>query len=329
MTVNIISSRKLQENTEEKRSFSPTALLKSKVRDFLHREIIDPDVILKHNQALETSQTLQIMAKALEHKKFKEKDFIILLQIRNKFAEGIGQYKGINNYLRRFKVAIEAKNSFLSIEQIELLYRTSHQQNFYQLVFKLLEQNVCKEKFYQLIHHELTELLPKIRTEKGKKALEVYVHALDSLTHKDDLGLQLLYRFKKDQLTNYSILQKVSTVVNTLKDQDIKKRDDLIKIVKKHEEIFTQLGKIIEIPDAKNEPSTYVTMLQYIILKGKYAKIYCQFEKLVQVLGDWNKFYKTVESIRREYCWKKYHQPQDFKAKLVMLDLYKKYHYYC
>lgn len=329
MTISIISSGKLQENTKEKQSFSPTSLLKDKVTGFFNREIPHPDIILKHNQALDKSQTLRIMAKALEHKRFREKDFILLLEIRNQFSEGVGQYKELNNYLRLFQVAIEAKNSFLSIEQIELLYRSSKQQNFYHLVFDLLDQNLSQEKFYQLIHHELSALLPKIRTKKGKKALEGYVHALDSLTYKDDLGLQLLYRFKKYQLTNYSILQKVSTVVNTLKHKDIKKIDDLIKVVKQHQETFRKLGKILEIPDHQNKPSTYATMLQYIILQAKYGRIYCQFKKLVHVLGDWNKFYKTAESIRRQYGWRKYYQPQDFKRKLVMFDLYKKYHRYC
>ena len=36
----------------------------------------------------------------------------------------------------------------------------------------------------------------KIKTEKGKKTLECYAHALDSLTNKDNLGLKLLYLFK-------------------------------------------------------------------------------------------------------------------------------------
>ena len=147
MTVNIISSGNIQENIEEKRSFSATSWLKDKVTDFFNREMIHPDVILKHNQALGKSQTLQIMAQALENKKFKEKDFILLLQIKNKFSEGVGQYRGIKSYLRLFQVAIEAKNSFLSIEQIELLYRSSKQQSFYQLVFDLLDQNVSQEKF--------------------------------------------------------------------------------------------------------------------------------------------------------------------------------------
>ena len=49
----------------------------------------------------------------------------------------------------------------------------------------------------------------------------------------------------------------------------------------------------------------------------------------MEILGDWNKFYKTVESIRRQYSWSQYRQPQDFKKKLVMLDLSRKSHHYC
>jgi hypothetical protein len=329
MAVNIISSGKLQENTEAKEHLSASSLLKSKVKDFFTRETINPDIILKHNQALNKTKTLQIMAQALEHKRFREKDFILLLQIKNKFAEGLAEYKGIHSYLRLFLVAIEAKNSFLSIEQIELLYRSSNQQKFYQLVFQLLETNVSKEKFYQVIHQELTELLPKIKTEKGKKALECYAHALDSLTNKDNLGLKLLYLFKKYQLTNYSILQQVSNRVDYLKNKGIKKTSDLVSFVKKEGEIFVNLGTILEIPEQKNNPITYAIILQYVILQAKYGNVYSQFEKLMEVLGNWNKLYKTVQSIRRQYCWKKYRQPKDFKETVVILDLYKKYAHYC
>ncbi|WP_107670171.1 hypothetical protein [Cyanothece sp. BG0011] len=328
MTVNIVPSGNLQEVTPEKLDGSSLSL-KKKLSHFFHKETINPDIIIKHNQALEKANTLQVMAQALEHKQFREKDFILLLQIKHKFAEGLNEYKGLDSYVRLFQVAIEAKNSFLAIEHIELLHRSSQQQNFYKLVFHLLEQDISNERFYQFIHQELTEVLPKIKTEKGKRALECYVNALDSLTYKDELGLKLLYLFKKYQLTNYSILQKVSNVVDVLKTQDIKKTSNLVKIVKTQNKVFEQLGKILEIPQEKNNPLTYATMLQYIVLRAKYVKVYAQFQKLIEVLGNWNKFDKTVESIRRQYSWNQYRQPKDFKKKLVMLDLYKKYHHYC
>ncbi|MDJ0599999.1 MAG: hypothetical protein QNJ37_14300 [Crocosphaera sp.] len=310
-------------------SLSSSLSVKKRVSNFFHKETINPDIILKHNQALDKTNTLQIMAQALENKQFREREFILFLQIKHKFAEGLNEYKELSSYLRLFQVGIEAKNSFLAIEEIELLYRSSKQKNFYQLVFHLLEQNIANESFYQFIHQELTEVLPKIKTEKEKKALECYVNALDSLTQKDELGLKLLYLFKKYQLTNYSILQRVSNVVGFLQTKDIKNISSLMKIVKKQNKLFEQLGQIIEIPEEKNHPLTYAIMLQYMLLQAKYAKVYCQFQKLIEVLGTWNKYYKTAESIRRQYPWNKYRQPQDFKKPLVMSDLYEKYHDYC
>ncbi len=328
MTVNIIPSGNLQENVNQK-AYGASLSLKERLNNFFHKETINPDIIIKHNQALDKANTLQILAQALEHKRFKEKDFILLLQIKNKFAEGLKEYKGLSAYLRFLQVAIEAKKSFLAIEQVELLYRSYQQQKFYDLVFHLLEQNVSNERFYQFIHQELTEILPKIKTQKGKKALECYVNALDSLTHKDELGLKLLYLFKKCQLTNYSILQQVSNVVDDLKNKNIKNTSNILKIVKKQNKLFEKLGSILEIPKVKNNPLTYAIMLQYMVFQSKYTKVYCQFEKLIEVLGHWKKFYKTAKSIRRQYSWNQYRQPQDFKKKLVILDLYKKYHHYC
>ncbi|MDJ0729144.1 MAG: hypothetical protein QNJ33_04045 [Crocosphaera sp.] len=328
MTVNIIPSGNLQDNAEKKAYLSSLSL-KERLSNFFDKEIINPDIILKHNQALDKANTLQIMAQALEHKKFREKDFILLLEIKQKFSEGLDKYQGLNSYLKLFQVAIKAKNSFLSIEKIELLYRSYQQEKFYQLVFHLLKKNVSNERFYQFIHQKFTEVSPKMKTEKEKKALECYLNTLDSLTHKDELGLKLLYLFKKYQLTNYSILEKVSNLVNILQSQNIKNINKLVKIVKKQNQIFDKLGKILEIPEEKKDPLTYATMLQYILLQTKYAKVYCQFEKLMEVLGNWNKSYKTVKSIRQQYSWNQYRQPQDFKKKLVILDLYKKYHHYC
>lgn len=328
MTAKVIPSGNLQEQTQ-KNSYGASLSFKARFSNFFHKETINPDIIIKHNQALDKANTLQILAEALEHKRFREKDFILLLQIKNKFSEGLNEYKGLNTYVRLLQVAIEAKNSFLAIEQIELLYRSSQQQNFYNLVFHLLKKDVSNERFYQFIHQKLTEVLPNIKTEKGKRALECYVNALDSLSHKDELGLKLLYLFKKYQLTNYSILQEVSNLVDILQTQDIRKTGSLVKIVKKYNNIFDKLGKILEIPEEKNDPFTYATMLQYIVLQSKYARVYCQFQKLTEVLGNWNKFYKTVESIRRQYSWNQYQQPKDFKQKLTTLDLYKKYYHYC
>ncbi|MDJ0846383.1 hypothetical protein [Crocosphaera sp.] len=328
MTVNIIPSGQLP-TTTEKKVYESSLSLKGRLSNFFHKETINPDLIIKHNQAFDKTNTLQIMAQALEHKRFRDRNFVLLLQIKNKFAEGLNEYKGLKSYLRLFQVAIEAKNSFLAIEKIELLNRSSQQQSFYELVFHLLEQNISNERFYQFIHQQLTEVLPKIKTEKGKRALECYVNALDSLTHKDELGLQLLYLFKKYQLSNYSLLQKASNIVEYLQTNDIKNTSSLVKIVKKNHTIFEQLGRILEIPESKNHPLTYATMLQYIVLQAKYAKVYCQFQKLIEVLGTWNKFYKIAESIRRQHPWNQYRQPQDFKKKLIMLDLYKQYHHYC
>lgn len=328
MNVNIIPSGDLQDNTDKK-AYVSSLSLKQRLSNFLHKDTVSPEIILKHNQALHKASTLQLMAQALEHKRFREKDFILLLEIKKKFAEGLNEYKGLSAYLRLFQVAIKAKNSFLAIEQIELLYGSCQQQKFYELVFHLLKKNVSNEIFYKSIHKEFTKILPKIQTKKEKKALDFYVNSLDSLTYRDELGLKLLYLFKKYQLTNYSILQQVSNIVMVLQSQNIKKTSSILKFVKQENTIFEKFGKILEIPTEKNHPLTYATILEHIILQSKYNKIYCQFEKLMEILGDWNTFYKTVESIRRQYSWNQYQQPQDFKKKLVMLDLYRKYHHYC
>ena len=106
------------------------------------------------------------------------------------------------------------------------------------MVFNLLEKTVSNKRFYQSIHQEFTKILPKIKTKKGKQALERYVNALDSLSYRDELGLKLLYLFKKYQLNNYSILQKVSNIVKVLQSQNINKTSNLLKVFQEQNTMF-------------------------------------------------------------------------------------------
>lgn len=213
----------------------------------------------------------------------------------------------------------------MAIEQLELMYRSSKQQTFYQLVFDLLSRHIPQEKFYELIHQELAELLPKISTEKGQKALNYYVHSLDSLTQQDELGLKLLYLFKKYQLADYSILKEVSNMVNYVNDKNIRDINIIDRLIKKNETIFKQLGKIIEISPENNNSLVHSKMLQYLALESKYRAVDLQFERLIRVLKDWKNAYQTVKNIRKKYPWIHYEQPKEFTQKIEYLNLYKKY----
>ncbi len=198
---------------------------------FLKKQDINPDVIDLYKENLRKIRQIGVIAQAIDKKQFKEPEFLFFLNLKNKFLQGTDEHKRLNQSLRLLKVAIDAKNSFLRIEQIESMYRNSYQQELYQLVFDLLSRNVSAPFFYNKVHEKLHEVLPLVKTEKAKNVLCSYVQELDSLVKQDKLGLRLLYLFKKYQLTDYSILGKVSDVVTYLSRQEVKDFDYVLNLI--------------------------------------------------------------------------------------------------
>jgi hypothetical protein len=266
-----------------------------------------------------------MIAKAIDKAEFRDPEFLFFIDVKNRFLKGIDEYRGLNHSLRLLRVAVDAQNSFLNIEQIELIYRGKSQQEFYSLVFDLLSRNVTTHYFYQKVREKFAEVLPQIRTKKGQKALHAYMQALDALAKQDQLGLKLLFLFKKHHLTDYSILRRISEMISVLKNQEIRDINILIQMVNRNYYIFEHLGKIIGVPPTRSNAKTYGLMLQYLVLRHKYQKSYIHFEKLLRILKDWGKCYTVIQDIRQQHPLLKYKQPTEFKVKLQGLSVYQAY----
>lgn len=296
--------------------------------NIFNRQTVSESSICLHNQAFEQVKQIAAILKACDQQKFSESDFLFFVNLRNSFARETGELEGLKESLRLFRVAIEAKNSFLKIEQIELMYRSSKQQEFYNLVFELLARNVTKVTFYKKVHQKLHEVIEQVKTEHGKQALKSYVSALDNLSKQDELGLRLLYLFKKLQLTNYSILKTVSDIVTYLEDKDLQDLETVVKLVQANNEVFVKVGRIIGIPFAKSHPKIYAMMLQYVALRHKYKVVYYQFKKMKKVLHKWHGFYRIVRDIRNQHPFLEYKQPKEFTEDIPGLNIYAKYQDY-
>jgi hypothetical protein len=292
--------------------------------DVFSKEAVSEDVIFLHNREMTDAQIFAKTAQALDSIKFTSPEFVLLLKIRYFLSRGIEGYERLKNPTELLQVAIAAKDSFIRIFQIELRYRATKQQELYTYAENLLAQGNKPDDFRQEVQEKVTAILPQVKTEEGKTAVESYGQELNKISgHR--LGLKLLSLFKSYNLADYSILRVISDLVDTLSEQEATQPEELLKIVKKNYEVFSQLSKIIGITKYQNTPETHVKMLQYLTLAKRHEKSFPQFQELVQVMQKWNRPHQAIVRIREEYSPKEYKQPQEFSEEIPGLKIYTKY----
>ena len=297
------------------------------LRSWLHKPQVSDGAIFHHNRELRQAQEIAKKAETIYSEKFSSEEFLLFVRIKGYLAAGVDEYEGLDNSAQLLKVAIETKNSFLTIEQIELRCRGSKQQEFYEFVVDLLGENLSKVEFRAQIQNKLAEVLPMMRTEEGRTALQSYLKELYTLS-EHELGLELLSLFKQYQLTDFSVLKTISDIVNSLEKKDLHDLKGLVVTVKVNYEVFEKLGQIIGVPRSKSEPSTYGKIIQYIGLTYKYQTSYSKFQELVAPLSEWQKHYQSVIGVRQEYPVGEYKQPKDFAQEIPGMNLYLKYKNY-
>lgn len=293
----------------------------------IYKPQVADDIVRLHGEAVAQNANIARIARALDNEKFTNKEFAFFLRINAQIERELGEYQGLNNSIQLLRVALETKDSFLKIEQAELRYRGFVQQEFYDFVFNCLGKKLTKDEFKGKVQEKMYELIPKVKTEEGRSALQSYSKELDNLS-KEELGLKLLYIFKQYDLGDFSLLRTVADIAASFHDKDLQNIKELIVLVRVNQEIFDSLGKIIDVPMARREPKTYALMLQYIALRDRHQVSFMQFEQLVALLKDWGEFYKQVIAIRQEYPPTRYRIPKSFTEAIPGEDLYAKYQPY-
>lgn len=317
------------------------------------KQTIPETSINLHNQALSELKVLGSIAKTLDNKSFDDPNFQFYLKTYSLFASNKGEYQGLKDSFELLRVAVQAQVSFLKIEQTELRYRSLKQQEYYNFVLNILEEKFAEEdtnsselnqasavvnknqkkeyyaeEFKQQIRTKLAEIKPQIKSDQGKKALEDYTNSLEVLAKDKELGLKLLYLFKKFNLTDFSVLKIISDMIMYLQDKDLRNRRAIQDLVMKNQEIFLKVGQIIGVPQNLETPETYGRILQFLALSQKEEKTSTQFFRLLNLLKQWRTFYHTVNDIRQQYPASSYQLPEQFKAEIIGLNLYEKYEEY-
>jgi hypothetical protein len=299
---------------------SPLAKLFDKVQK---PKVLESDEFL-HQRNFEQLTVIAKKAEGIHSEKFGNNEFTTLIKIESYIHRSIDEYAGLNDCVTMLEVAIAAQNSFLTIEGSESRYCSSTQQELYKLVNTLLQQELDPEKFKQQVNHKLTEVLPLLKTEEGKIALQAYTTEVIKIS-RHPLGLKLLLLFKQYQFDDFSTLRSVTNTINQLKNEDLLNLDALLLLVMVKYDIFEKLGPIIGISDEYNRPETYAKMLQYIGLKSQHQVSYGKFNEFLALIKKMGIHYQTIINVRKKYETGEHRLPKNFTAAIPSVELYHKY----
>lgn len=293
-------------------------------RYFQGKELVSESSLFLHQRAMEEVKILGKNAEALDNEKFGKKEFLVLVKLRYILAKGVGSYKGLNNSVELLQAAIDAKDSFITIDQAEHRFRGTKQQELYKFTDDLLKVFQTTKQFRQEVNQRFSEAIPNIQTEEGRVAMEGYVTHLDRLSEKP-LGLKLLSLFKAYHLADYSILCQISDLVQGLNKTDLHQYETLIPLVKKNYPVFEKLGEIISLPKERSNPDTFAKMTQVLALNYKYRLSFGQFEDLLGMMKRWYRPYQTIIGIRENHPPQQYQQPPEFQELIAGEKVYLKY----
>lgn len=264
---------------------------------------------------------------AIDSEKFTGKEFVNFLSLNAQVNNNQGSFEGLKSSLDLLRVALETKDSFIKIESIESRYRGYTQQDFYKYVYELLRQNLDIVEFKNLVDMQVAQIIPKVKTEEGKAAIQSYANQLDILA-KNKLGLKLLTLFKEYDMSNFSLIKTVSEIADSFYDKNINSLKEFSVVVQINKENFLKLGQIIKVPNAKNNPQTYALFLQYIAMRNRHQQSFEQFQQLIALLKDWERFSQPLMAIRKEYPPADFKQPKMFQEEIPGLVIYEKYEKY-
>ncbi len=232
---------------------------------FSKREDVSESKVFLHNWAMSEIRILGKSAELIDNEKFGKEEFLIFVKIKYKLSKNMGECAGLDESVKLLQLAIDAKDSFITIDQTEFRYRGGKQQDFYLFTDQLLLDYGDTTNFRQTIQVKLADTIPTVKTEEGRTALQNYSQHLDRLS-EHQLGLRLLSLFKAYHLADYSILRRISDLIQGLDKYDLCTYTPIINLVKANYSDFEKLQKIINLPSSKSNPETYALMSQVIAL---------------------------------------------------------------
>jgi hypothetical protein len=281
--------------------------------------------VFLHNRLLQEIEKLAGRLQHLDNTKFTEAEFLKFLHWESNINKGKNEYKDLREPIQLLQVGLGAKNSFLALEQAEFRYRGSRQQEFYNYITQLLEQNLTKDKFKSEVEFKLTETLPTLMTEEGQQALISYSQELYKLA-ETNLALKLMLLFRQYKSQNYSIFKSIADVIEKTGEKNLLDPKIITSLVSFHFDDFEKVSKIIGLSRQYTTVDTYTKILQYLGLASRHSRDYYEFQELISIIKQWQKPYQSLTHIRQQYNSREYDLPKDFTQPIPGEKVVKKYH---
>jgi hypothetical protein len=294
------------------------------VRQFLKEQVPESD-IRQHRRDLTNLKYLVQKAEGLDSEKFQNNEFSMFSKIKSYIAHNVYEYTDLNAVVDMLNVAINAQKSFAAIYQVESQYHSKVQQEFYDYVSQVLNrEGLDRQELKKKILRKAELVCGELKTEEGRAAIATYASEVVKVS-ENDFGIELLRLFKKNHMSDYSIIGKIGESINRLDGANLVDLDGLMLMVLEKSNAFEKIGAVLDLKEEANSPETHRKVLQFIGLKKRYQASYAKFQDLLATVKEFHRYYQSITSIREKYPAKTYRIPVEFTVELPGLKLYKKY----
>jgi len=104
-----------------------------KLKEIFFKPDVPHEQILEHDTAMQEAEKLANVIAKFDSEKFDDPEFILLVRTKHYLEREVPGYEGLEYSAQLLEAALQARNSFLGIEEIEFQYRGSLQQQFYNI----------------------------------------------------------------------------------------------------------------------------------------------------------------------------------------------------
>ncbi|MBE9170429.1 hypothetical protein IQ238_23880 [Pleurocapsales cyanobacterium LEGE 06147] len=133
-------------------------------RDKYGKPKISESTTFLHNRALKELENFARQVEKIDAEKFSSEEFLLFYKIKQAIEQKIKEYQNLAYSGELLRIAIATQSSFLKIEQTELRFRSTKQQEFYRFVEDSLSQDTDKNCFRDLVKKKLAEIVPRLNT---------------------------------------------------------------------------------------------------------------------------------------------------------------------
>jgi hypothetical protein len=291
---------------------------------FMKKKVPEND-LRQHRRELANLKQAVHQAELLDSEKFQNSEFSMFSKLKTYMAHNISEYADLADVVELLDVAIDAQKSFATIYQIESQYYSKSQQEFYKFVTELLaREDLSRQKFQKLVLQQAEIVCELVKSEEGKGAIAKYAEEVAKVADHE-FGVNLLRLFKKNHMTDYSVIGGIKDSIDRLQGANLVDLDGLMLLVLEKSNAFEKMGAMLDLKDEANSPETHRKVLQFIGLKQRYQSSYAKFQQLLVTVKDFHRYYQAITTIREKYPSHVYRVPAEFAVELPGAKLYKKY----